>query len=250
MSVNSAAANSGGARDGPVDAMTPILLIPGLICTAELFVPQLPALWTHGPVTVASTLEGETMAHMAAAVLRDAPPRFALGGLSMGGYVALEILRQAPDRVVRLALMDTTARPDAPEQSRLRRAMIEKAVSGGYDDVLAQTIPNLVHPSRRDDAELIGTQTRMGRSVGVEGFVRQQTAIMNRIDSRPFLSAIAAPTLALVGDKDALTPPDRAQEMADAIPDARLVVVPECGHISTLERPETDNAALVQWLSA
>lgn len=230
--------------------MTPIVLIPGLICTAELFTPQLSALWPHGPVTVASTLEGATMAEIAAAVLRDAPPRFALGGLSMGGYVALEVLRQAPDRVLKLALMDTTARPDAPEQSRLRRAMIQKATSGGYDDVLAQTIPNLVHPSRRDDKTLIATQTRMGRDVGVDGFVRQQNAIMGRIDSRPFLADIAVPTLVLVGDKDALTSPDRAREMVEAITDARLSVVPECGHVSTLERPEAVNAALTTWLSA
>jgi pimeloyl-ACP methyl ester carboxylesterase len=230
--------------------MTPIVLIPGLICTAELFAPQLPALWPHGPVTVASTLEGETMERIAAGVLRDAPPRFALGGLSMGGYVALEILRQAPDRVLKLALMDSTARPDAPEQTRLRRAMIQKATTGGYEDVLAQTIPNLVHPSRRKDTDLIETQTRMGRAIGLDGFVRQQTAIMNRIDSRPFLWQIKVPTLVVVGDKDALTPPERAQEMADAVAGARLVVVPECGHVSTLERPEVVNTALVEWLSA
>lgn len=229
--------------------MIPTVLIPGLICTAELFSPQIPALWPFGPVTVANTLGGASIAEIARSILENAPDRFALAGLSMGGYVALEIIRQAPERVLKLALLDTTARPDAPEQSRLRRAMISKAQSGGYDEVLAQTIPNLVHPSRRTDADLIQIQTRMGQEIGVEGFSRQQDAIMGRIDQRPNLAAITVPTLVLVGDKDALTPPDRAKEMADAIAQTRLVIVEDCGHLSTLERPHAVNEALSVWLN-
>lgn len=230
--------------------MTPTLLIPGLICTTELFAPQLPALWPHGPVTVASTLEGDTIGAMASAILRDAPPTFALGGLSMGGYIALEILRQAPERVVKLALMDTSARPDAAEQTRVRQGLVETALSGRYDTVLAMTVPNLLHPDHRADASLIETLIRMGRVVGAEGFARQQGAIMGRIDSRPFLSAISVPTLVLVGEQDALTPPEVAREMADAIPNARLVIVPNAGHVSTLEQPGAVSAALVDWLQA
>ena len=229
--------------------MTPVVLIPGLVCTAELFAPQIPALWPHGPVTVASTLEGETIAEMAASILKDAPPRFALGGLSMGGYIALEIVRQAPERVERLALLDTAARPDTPEQSANRRALIERATSGDLEGVLRQIAPNLLHPDRRTDRRLIEVQVRMGLAIGPEGFARQQGAIIGRIDSRPFLKDIAVPTLVLVGDKDALTPPDRSEEMAAAIANARLVVIPDCGHASTLEQPEAVNAALVEWLS-
>lgn len=230
--------------------MTPTVLIPGLVCTAELFAPQIPALWPHGPVTIASTLEGDTIAGIAAAILRDAPPRFALGGLSMGGYVALEILRQAPERVVKLALLDTAARPDTPEQSTQRRALIARVEAGELEAVLHQIAPNLLHPDHRMDQRLIELQVRMGLAVGAAGFVRQQTAIIGRIDSRPRLADIKVPTLVLLGDKDALTPPDRSEEMAAAIPDARLVVVPNCGHASTLEQPETVNAALLDWLTA
>lgn len=230
--------------------MTPIVLIPGLACTAELFAAQIPALWRHGPVTVASTLEGETIAEMAAAILRDAPPRFALGGLSMGGYIALEIMRQVPERVMKLALLDTAARPDAPEQSTQRRALIARAQAGELELVLRQIAPNLLHPDHRADQRLIEVQVRMGLAVGADGFARQQTAIIGRIDSRPHLAAIRVPTLVLVGDKDALTPPDRSEEMAAVIPDARLMVIPECGHASTLEQPEAVNAALIDWLAA
>lgn len=230
--------------------MTPIVLVPGLACTAELFAAQIPALWRHGPVTVASTLEGETMAGMAAAVLRDAPPRFALGGLSMGGYIALEIMRQAPERVVKLALLDTSARPDTPEQATQRRTLIARAHAGELEPVLRQIAPNLLHPDHRADQELIEVQVRMGLAIGANGFARQQTAIIGRIDSRPHLAAIKVPTLVLVGDRDALTPPDRSEEMAAIIPDAGLMVIPECGHASTLEQPEAVNAALIDWLAA
>lgn len=248
MSVSNAAANNASARARAAE-VTPIVLIPGLACTAELFSPQIPALWTKGPIMIASTLEGETLTAMAAAVLRDAPPRFALAGLSMGGYISLEILRQAPERVMKLALMDTTARPDTPDQSKQRLALIARAKAGELEAVLRQVAPNLLHPARRHDADLIETQVRMGLAVGAAGFARQQTAIIGRIDSRPHLSKIVVPTLVLVGDKDALTPPDRAREMAEAIPNARLIVIPDCGHASTLEQPQAVTQALLDWLS-
>ncbi len=230
--------------------MTPILLVPGLICTADLFTPQLPDLWSYGPVTVASTLEGETIADMAAAILRDAPPRFALGGLSMGGYIALEILRQAPERVTKLALLDTSARPDTPEATERRRGQIARAADGEYEAVMAGILPNLLHPDHRDDTALIERMARMGRVVGPDGFTRQQRAISGRIDSRPSLSAINVPTIVLVGDQDGVTPPETASEMADAIPGAHLVIAPDAGHISTLEQPEAVTSALVAWLKA
>ena len=188
--------------------MTPTVLIPGLACTAEMFTAQTVALWPHGPVTVASTLEGETIAAMAAAILRDAPPRFALGGISMGGYIAMEILRQAPERVMKLALLNTSARADTPEQIEARRLLIERVRNGELEAVLAQVTPNLLHPAHRDRQDLIDIQIRMGRDVGSDGFIRQEAAITKRIDSRPHLAAIRVPTLVLVGDRDPLTPPD------------------------------------------
>lgn len=230
--------------------MTPLVLIPGLSCTAEMFAPQIAALSPHRPVTVASTLEGDSMAQMASAILRDAPPRFALGGISMGGYIAFEIMRQAPERVERLALMSTTARPDAPEQTVQRQALIERVEAGELETLLREVSPRLVHPLHKDDQTLIDTQVRMGLEIGAEGFVRQQKASIKRADSRPDLPATRIPTLVLVGDRDPLTPPIRAREIASALPGAHLVIIPDCGHASTLEQPQAVSAALEEWLTA
>ncbi len=229
--------------------MIPIILIPGLVCTAELFAFQVGALWTHGPVTVASTLDGETMGDLAAAILADAPPRFALAGLSMGGYIALDIMRRAPDRVVRLALLDTSARPDTPDQSEGRRAAIARVEAGELEAVLREMAPRLLHPDHQTDATLIGAQMRMGLAVGPKAYIRQQSAIIGRIDSRPHLAEITVPTWIVVGDQDAVTPPERAQEMASAIPGARLKIVEGAGHLTPLEQPDAIERLLTEWLS-
>jgi pimeloyl-ACP methyl ester carboxylesterase len=229
--------------------MTPIVLIPGLLCSAEVFAPQIPALWPHGPVTVASTLRGRTIAEMADAVLAEAPPRFALAGLSMGGYIGFEILRRAPERVTRLALISTSARADRPEQARLRRAWIERVRSGRFEAFVDEAMRAPLHPSRRDDPALRDLNRRMAEAVGAEAFLRQTEAVTGRIDSRPHLPAISVPTLVLVGDSDPLTPPALSKEMASAIPNARLVVVDTCGHGSTLEQPAAVNQALAAWIS-
>ncbi|GAW40789.1 Putative non-heme bromoperoxidase BpoC [Brevundimonas sp. SH203] len=230
--------------------MTPLILIPGLACTAEMFAPQVAALSPHRPVRIASTREGDSMARMADAILHDAPPRFALGGISMGGYIAFEIMRQAPDRVERLALLDTTARPDAPEQTAQRQTLIARAEDGQLETIMREIAPRLLHPLHKGDQTLIDVQVRMGLDVGAAGFVRQQRAIIGRADSRPDLPGLHVPTLILVGDRDPLTPPIRAREMADALPNAQLVIVPDCGHASTLEQPAVVNAALLDWLNA
>ncbi len=230
--------------------MTPIVLVPGLLCTAEVFAPQAAALWPYGPVMVASTLEGKTIAEMAAAILAAAPPRFALAGISMGGYISFEIMRQAPERVIKLALLDTTARPDMPEQTAARRALIAQArTTDDFRALLEQALAPILLPAHQNDPRLCETNVRMGLTVGVEGLMRQTEAIIGRVDSRPSLPAIAVPTLVLVGDGDVLTPLDRAEEMVAAIPGAWLVVVPECGHGSTLEQPEAVNRALVEWIT-
>ncbi len=230
--------------------MTPVVLVPGLLCSAEVFAQQAAALWPHGPVTIASTLEGETMAEIAAAILAAAPPKFALAGISMGGYVCLEIMRQAPERVIKLALLDTSARPDTPEQSAWRRGLVAQARSGNFEMLLDEALRTILHPAHQNDRVLRELSVRMGLTVGIDGFARQTEAAAARIDSRPSLPAIAVPTLVLVGDSDPLTPPDRSKEMAAAIPNAKLVVIPECGHGSTLEQPEAVNRALIQWITA
>ena len=231
-------------------APLPTVLIPGLLCTPRLYSEQLPALWRFGAVTVADHTRDDSMSGIARRILSLAPQRFALVGLSMGGYVAFEIVRQAPERVAKLALLDTTARPDAPEQTQARKRQIEMAENGKFDGIAALLFPRFVAAARHGDRALEAVVRTMASDTGAEAFVRQQTAILNRVDSRPGLGAIGCPTLVVVGEQDTLTPPDRAAEMAAAIANARQVVVPECGHLCTLERPEAVTQALVDFLGA
>lgn len=213
-----------------------------------MYASQIEVLWPRGAVILANHTRDDSMPALARSILAQAPARFALVGLSMGGYISLEILRQAPERVARVALLDTMARPDTPEVSAARREQMQLATRAPFASVVRALIPRLVHRSRQDDTELTGLIVRMGEEVGVEAYLRQQTAIIGRIDSRPTLRDIRCPTLVLVGDSDQLTPPERASEIADGIPGAELVVVPECGHLSTLERAAAVNAALRSWL--
>jgi pimeloyl-ACP methyl ester carboxylesterase len=230
-----------------VAAPLPIVLVPGLLTSARLFSEQLPALWRHGPVTIADNTRDDTIAAVASRILADAPPRFALAGLSMGGYIGFEIVRQAPGRIDRLALLDTSARPDTPEVTRRRQAQIELARGGRLAEVADQQFPLLIHhgdPSARELVRLMADET------GPEVFIRQQQAIIGRVDSRPGLGAIDRPTLVLVGDSDQLTPPELSAEIAGSIPGARLVVVAGAGHLSTLDQPDQVTRALVAWLQA
>jgi pimeloyl-ACP methyl ester carboxylesterase len=226
----------------------PIVCIPGLACSARLYAEQIPELWTRGPVTIARHVGYESVAAIAGSILACAPARFALIGLSMGGYVSFEIMRLAPERVSRLALLDTSARPDAPEQTANRQAQIALAGHGRLAEVVDALFPRLVHPLHRGDERLRGIVHLMAEETGAGAFIRQQKAIMGRPDSRPGLAGIRCPTLVLVGDGDELTPPDRAAEIADGITGARLVTVPECGHASTLEQPRLVTRALLELL--
>jgi pimeloyl-ACP methyl ester carboxylesterase len=226
----------------------PLVLVPGLLCSARLYAPQIAALWPLGPVTVADHRRDADMAAIAARILAAAPPRFALAGLSMGGYIAFAMLRLAPERIARLALLDTSARPETPEQSAGREKFIAMAQAGKLADVVETLTPRFLHRNRHGDETLKRIVREMAADTGPEAFVRQQRAIMSRLDSRPLLATIRCPTLVLVGDGDELTPPELAKEIAGGITAARLVVVPDCGHLSTLEKPDAVNAALAEWL--
>jgi pimeloyl-ACP methyl ester carboxylesterase len=228
--------------------MTPLVFIPGLLCTAELFTPQVAALWPYGPVTIASTLEGETIAQMATAILAQAPPEFALIGMSMGGMISLEIMRQAPERVRKLALLSTSAQPAPPEQTTLFAEMLSQARSGEAETVICEGLTVVLHPAHQQNPTLRAINQRMAAAMSIEAFARQAEAVRTRVDSRPSLAAIAVPTLVLVGEQDQLAPPALAREMATAIPQAQLVIVPECGHGLTLEQPQAVNDALKEWL--
>ena len=233
---------------GAVADSLPIVLVPGLNCSARLYAEQIPALWRFGPITIADHTRDDSMAVIARRILAAAPPRFALAGLSMGGYIAFEIVRAAPQRVAKLALLDTGARPETPEQTKARQPRIELAKSGRMAEAADSQFPLLVHRDRRDDEALTRVVRTMAEETGAAAFLRQQRAIIARADSRPTLAAIQCPTLVLVGDGDELTPPELSREIAAGIRGSRLVVVPECGHLPTLERPQAVNAALVEWM--
>ncbi|WP_414470704.1 alpha/beta fold hydrolase [Microvirga sp. M2] len=225
-----------------------LVLIPGLACTGRLFDAQIAALSGSRNVVVADHTQDDSVPAIAARLLKDAPERFALAGLSMGGYVAMEVMRQAPERVERLALLDTSARPDTPEASRDREQLIVLAQAGRFEEIHAKLWPRLVHPDHRNDRALQATVFGMLRDTGAEAYARQQHAIMNRADSRPLLSGIEIPTLVLVGEGDAITPPEIAREMADMIEWASLAIVPRAGHLSSLEQPERVAHAMRMWL--
>jgi pimeloyl-ACP methyl ester carboxylesterase len=225
-----------------------LVLVPGLNCTEALFAPQIEALSSTCRVMVADQRQDDSFEGMAARLLAQAPDRFALAGFSMGGYVSLEVLRRAPERVTHLALLDTSARADTPEAGANRERLIALAESGRFEEVHRTLWPRLVHPDRLDDKDLEAVVLRMMRDTGPDAFVRQERAIMARQDQRPMLPGIEIPTLVLVGEQDVLTPPELAREIAEAIEWASLVVVPDCGHLSTLERPEAVNHALLAWL--
>ena len=190
------------------------------------------------------------MTDIAKRIVVDAPPRFALAGLSMGGFIALAMMRLAPERIDRLALLNTNARSDAPERRAEREKFIALAQAGKIAEINDILTPRYLHPSRHKDLAFRKIIDEMAQDTGVDGFVRQQRAIMGRPDSRPVLSAIRCPTLVLVGDADAATPPDMSREIAGGIPGARLVIVTQCGHLSTLEQPQAVNAALTEWLTS
>ena len=227
----------------------PVLLVPGLLCTPRLYIDQIPALWRFGPVVVADHTRDDSMSGIAQRILANAPPRFALIGLSMGGYVSFELLRQAPERVAKLALLDTTARPDLPEQTEQRKRQIDMARSGRFAAISDLLYPKFVAASRQNDRALQSIVRTMAEEVGPEAFVRQQTAILKRVDSRPDLALVRCPTLVVVGEHDVLTPPDRAAEIAAAIPSARQVVIADCGHLSALEQPQAVTRALTEFLA-
>jgi pimeloyl-ACP methyl ester carboxylesterase len=228
----------------------PLVLVPGLNCSARLYAEQIPALWRFGPVMVADHTRDTGIAAIARRILAAAPPLFALAGLSMGGYIAFEIMRQAPHRVAKLALMDTGARPETAEQIARRQAPMAMARGGKLIEVADESFVFFVHPNRHGDVALRDTVRAMAEETGAQAFLRQQQAIMARPDSRPGLSAIVCPTLVLVGAQDQGTPPELAEEIAAAIAGSRLVIVPDCGHLSTIERPQAVTAALVEWMQA
>jgi pimeloyl-ACP methyl ester carboxylesterase len=226
-----------------------LVLVPGLLCTKALWATQLAALGDVAAMTVADHTGHDSMAGIAKSILAAAPPRFALAGLSMGGYIAYEILRQAPERVTRLALLDTGYRADAPERREQRLALMALAEREGARKAQESLLPVLIHKPRLADRALVEAVLQMGTDTGTAAFKRQQTALMGRPDNTALLASIRCPTLVVVGREDALTPPELSQDIARGIAGARLEIVPDCGHLSTMEQPAAVNRALRAWLT-
>jgi pimeloyl-ACP methyl ester carboxylesterase len=228
-----------------------ILLLPGLACDAALWRHQLPALTAAGHEVQVTDVHArfDTLPAMAAALLAEHRGAPVLVGSSMGGMLALEMQRQAPARVPAMALLGTSARPDTPELLRLRSEAITLFAQGRAAEVLRANIPFALHPRAADHAALVADYLAMMERAGAEQLTRQNRAVMARIDSRPGLPAVRCPVLVVCGDADLLTPPEHAQEMAQAIPGARLEIVPTCGHLLNWEQPERVNALLLDWLA-
>jgi pimeloyl-ACP methyl ester carboxylesterase len=199
-------------------------------------------------ITIADHTRHDTMPSIADAILAEAPERFALAGLSMGGYIAQQIVLLAPERVTRLALLDTGARADTPERIERRLQLNELARREGAGRVQEEIMPLLICTHRLADKPYTDQIVQMAVDTGTEAFLRQHAALMARCDNRPLLPTVNCPTLVLVGRQDILTPLELSEEIAAAIPDARLEIIEDCGHLSTLEQPDAVNRALRRWL--
>ena len=232
-----------------------LLLFPGLLCDARLWRDQVEALSPTVRCVVADCTQDDTLDGMAERALSAmsalCPGRFAVAGLSMGGYAALALMRRAPSRMSGLCLMDTSARPDTPEQARRRRGLMALAAQGGrFKGVTPRLLPQLLHPGRLGDEALCGEVMAMADRVGPAAFLRQQAAITARPDARPDLPRIAVPTLVAVGAGDQLTPPELSAEIAGLVPGARLQVVDGAGHLLPMEQPDAATLLMREWLHA
>ena len=229
--------------------MRSLLLLPGLACDAEVFAGQATALSAVGRVHITDVhCRFDTLPEMAAALLAEQPGPHVLVGTSMGGMLAFEVQRQAPHRVRAIALLGSSARADTPELIALRSQACELFAAGRMDEVLRANVLFAFHPNSGRDRALVDRYLAMIRRAGATQLIRQNRAVMARIDSRPLLPRIACPVLVACGEADGLTPPEQAREMAAAIPNSRLEIVPGAGHMLTMEQPARVNAVLLDWL--
>jgi pimeloyl-ACP methyl ester carboxylesterase len=229
---------------------SPLLILPGLLEDADAFEPQILALRGIAACTVADLTRAESIAGLAKEALKQGPQGpVSLLGHSMGGYVALEIMRQSPERVVRLALLNTNARPDSPESTENRKRLMSMAETD-FPAVIQTLIPKLMTEEHVQDTTMTGVITEMALGMGKDAFLRQERAIIGRIDSRPHLARIKSPTLVVAARQDALMPVALLQELADGISQSRLAIVEDSGHMASIEQPEQVTKLLLEWLDA
>ena len=234
---------------------TPLLLVPGVLCSPRLFAAQVAALkgeaeivvpdWRRAPLSIWDTWE------TAARWVIDQMPaeKFALAGLSLGGMLAVEIMQFAADRVTKLALLDTGMRSQSEAERAVRRARIRLANEGHFELVLGMQMTRFIPAYRLPDKPLVDEVMTMCGEIGVEIYKRQEELAAIRVDRRPDLPRIKSPTIVVCGRDDAATPLFLSEEIAKAIPAAALVVVEQCGHLVTMEKPEETNQILELWLS-
>ncbi len=222
-----------------------VLLLPGMMCDERLWSHQIAAL--DAPVQVADLSRSDNLADMAAGVLSRAPQSFAMAGLSMGGILAFEIWRQAPHRVTHVALLDTNPHPDEPDRKAVRYEQIAAAASGQLRQLAIESLkPLYVAEKNRDNEALLGTVLDMALDLGPAVFGRQSLAVMNRPDSVPTLPTITCPATVICGREDVICPVRFHELMAQQIPGANLVVIDECGHLSSMEEPEAVTRELLR----
>lgn len=228
---------------------TPLVLLPGMMCDARLFAAQIAAFWESRPVIIPPMTGQDSVAAMAANVLRMAPAEFALAGLSMGGIVAMELVRQAPDRVTHLALMDTNAKSEPPKVAAHRDPQIARVQAGGLQDVMRnELMPYYVADGPLAD-DALEQCLAMADTLGPDVFADQSRALQTRPDQQDTLRQIKVPTLILCGEADRLCPPHLHELMHDLTPGSVMKTIKGAGHLPTLEQPQATNEALLQWLT-
>jgi pimeloyl-ACP methyl ester carboxylesterase len=228
---------------------TALILLPGQLCDAALWKSQVGALADIADIAVADLTQDDSVGAMAERILASAPPRFAVCGLSLGGYVAFEMVRQVPDRVTHLGLMNTSARADIEEQSERRERSLRAARIGAFKGVTPRFLPTIIHPDHVADPAMAKTVLEMTERVGRVAFEQQQRAAIERPDSRPLLASIDCPTLVIGGRQDHVTPPELQEEIAAGIAGARLALLDVCGHLAPIEQADAVNRLMRDWLA-
>ena len=226
--------------------MAKLVFVPGLLCTDALFQPQIDALSASHSIHIAQTTDCETIDQMVEYMLDSVSGGIIVIGLSMGGYVAQEAARIAPDRISAIALLSTSAQPDDEARKRQRHELIKLSEIGRFKGVTPRLLPRFLSAEALEDEAMCQTVMDMAAEIGQKHFTSQQYAIMARRDQRPYLPSFHKPSLVLCGMADELTPPQLSEEMAGLLPRAELVLLDKIGHLSSLEAPEEVTQAIIR----
>jgi pimeloyl-ACP methyl ester carboxylesterase len=228
---------------------TPLLLVPGTLCDERLWKHQIENLSDLAEVKVCDVTKHDSITGLAQSILEKAPEKFALAGLSLGGIISLEIMRLAPERVKKLALLDTNPTPPKSEQISGWEKFIDMANNGQFLTItIDHLIPVLIHPDRRKDETLVETIIGMAEKIGKDAYINQLKAVIGRSDQRPILSTIICPTMVIVGSEDRICSIHMSEFITENISNSCLEIVNNSGHLSTLEQPETVSFLLRKWL--